>query len=542
MTAADASADLSHGAARLNRRSFGALGFAAAVAATFRPAVAQTPEAPQGPLGLSDVLRPAPEGAASYKDVVDLARRRAADAHRQVKRTLSGVFSDLNYDRYRSVRPAPMALGEGRGAMQVDFLPPGFLYDRPVSIALVDQGQVSDVVFDPKVFELDPGHFDAEQIAAAKADGAAGDMGYSGFRVRTPLNRPDTLDEVAVFQGASYFRAVARDLLYGISARGLAIDTAEPSGEEFPSFTKYWIEKPEPEAQTIVARALLESRSCTGAYEFTIAPGDETLMTVRATIFPRETIERVGIAPLTSMFYFGPGARRETDDYRNAVHDSSGLQMITGGDRRLWRALTNPALLQVSAFVDENPKGFGLTQRQRRFDFYQDDEARYEKRPSAWIEPTADWGRGQIVLVEIPSDSEFNDNIVAFWRPEHPLEPSEQGHEFRYRIHWCALPPDAAPLGRVWATRAGAAVNGKGRRSMVVDFRKASPWSEGLNVRASMNGQPLKNVALRPLPDGEGMRASFEFTPGDSKLIEFELTLFAGDTPESETWLYRWTV
>lgn len=522
---------------RCSRRAF--LGMTSFAALAAGAAWAQDAPAPRP--ALADLLQPVEGGgAADFAAVAEMARRRAQRDHRAVAAVAEGIFADLDYDSYRAIRPAPMALGDGRGAIEVDFLPPGLIFDRPVELAVVRDGQVYGVNFDPSVFDFDPSHFTPEQAAAARRAGPQG-MGYSGIRLRSTLNRPDKLDEVAVFQGASYLRAVGRDMLYGLSARGLAIDTAEPAGEEFPAFTRYWIERPDPEAKEIVIRALLESRSCTGAYEFVVAPGDATSMAVRCRLFPRRPLAKVGIAPLTSMYYFGPGDRRGIDDFRDAVHDSDGLQMITGAGRRLWRPLTNPANLQISAFLDDSPQGFGLTQRARGFDDYEDAEARYDRRPSAWIEPAADWGRGQVVLIEIPVESEFHDNIVAFWRPETPLEPREEGHEFTYRILWCATPPDGSDLGRVISTRTGASVNGAGRRTMVVDFEKESAWAEGLKPEVHAGGEKVTGAVLRPLPGRAGMRLAFDFTPPEGRALEFEATLIGPDGPQTETWLHRWT-
>ncbi len=240
---------------------------------------------------------------------------------------------------------------------------------------------------------------------------------FSGFRLRAPLNRAEHFDEFVVFQGASYFRAVAKGQEYGLSARGLALKTGDARGEEFPFFRTFWIERPRPEANTVVVHALLDSDSTTGAYRFTIRPGDPTVMDVEMTLYPRVELTHVGLAPLTSMFFFGPNDRVGIDDFRPAVHDSDGLAIWNGRGEWLWRPLINPETLQVSAFVDDNPRGFGLLQRHRAFADYQDLEAHYERRPSLWVETIGEWGSGAVQLVEIPSKSEYHDNVVAFWRP-----------------------------------------------------------------------------------------------------------------------------
>lgn len=524
----------------LSRRAFTGLMLAGLAPQAFGlPALAQGVEA-EVVLGDS-VLVPTNGISGSYASLVELARERSKSDPQMRNGRLSGIFANLNYDSFRAIRPESLPLRHENNTIMFDALPPGMVFTNPVRLSVIDGEQTYDVRFDPKLFAFDADYFDQAQVAEMQAQEPDREMGYSGFRLRAQLNRPDKLDEFIVFQGASYFRGVARGMIYGLSARGLAIDTAAPEGEEFPRFTHFWIEAPEPNSLTVVVRALLESTSCAGAFEFEISPGETTVMQTRCTLFPRRTIDQVGIAPLTSMFFFGPSRRAGVDDFRDAVHDSSGLQMVTGGGRRIWRSLANPTNVQVSAFTDENPKGFGLSQRQREFEFYQDAEARYEKRPSGWVEPIGNWGKGAVILVEIPVKTEFNDNIVAFWRPETPLAPTDAGHEFNYRIHWCAIPPDTAPLGRAYALRSGAAVNEPGQRVIVVDFRKDSAWADGITVQAFANSTAIENAVLTELPDGKSIRVSFVYDATNAPVTEFEMTLLGPDGPESETWLYRYT-
>ena len=255
-------------------------------------------------------------------------------------------------------------------------------------------------------------------------------IGFSGLRINSPINRPNVFDEVLVFQGASYFRGVSRGQAYGLSARGLAIDVAQPSGEEFPFFRTFWVERPARSSRQLVVHALLDSPGATGAYTFRIAGGAPTTVDVDVKLFPRRDLMHVGVAPLTSMFLFGGNNRSRMSDFRRAVHDSDGLAIATQGEQ-LWRPLANPRRLQVSAFSVQDLKGFGLIQRHRSFSDYEDLEANYERRPSAWIEPVGSWGNGTVRLVEIPSEEEIHDNIVAYW---NPLEPYAQGPGLRLRL------------------------------------------------------------------------------------------------------------
>ena len=476
--------------------------------------------------------------AGSYAEVVARAKELAAAPYDAPAMELTGPFAELRYDSYRGIRPRTIPLGPERNGFAVDPLPPGFIFKEPVEISVVSTDGVEPMRFSPDLFEFDPNHFDAAALSSWEPPKG---LGFSGFRLRHGLNRPDYLDEFAVFQGASYFRAIARNMIYGLSARGLAIRTGDPKGEEFPIFRKFWIERPPEGAMSIRVRALLDSESCAGAFEFVISPGESTTVQTRCTLFPRVEIDRVGIAPLTSMFLFGPQWRAGMDDFRDAVHDSEGLQMITGRGERLWRPLVNPRQLQVSAFQDSGPIGFGLVQRRRDFDHYSDDEAHYEKRPSGWIEPATDWGEGAVMLIEIPTEYEFNDNIVAYWQPKEPLGPTEDGHRFEYRLDWCGVPPDMAPLARVHATRAGRSIHDENRRVLVVDFSMVENLSAPYEAEVGVSRGEITGLTVRKLPGGKIVRVSFEFAPGEEEVLEFRAALVGPEGPVSERWIYRWT-
>ena len=283
-----------------------------------------------------------------------------------------------------------------------------------------------------------------------------------------------------MFQGASYFRAIAKGTEYGLSARGLALRTAHPAGEEFPAFTHFWIERPSTNATGVVVHALLQSPSTTGAYRFSVTPGNETMIDVDLTLYPRVALDNVGLAPLTSMFLFDESNRSRIDDFRDEVHDSDGLQILMTSGEQIWRPLANPTQLQISSFTADAPKAFGLVQRSRKVSDYHDLEARYEKRPSAWIEPTSDWGPGSVQLIEIPTDREINDNIVALWRPKNPIPAGKPWHA-SYRMRWLPQPRSAAAVGRVSGTRTGPSPDGK-KRLFVVDFDGMGKSIEGLTI------------------------------------------------------------
>jgi periplasmic glucans biosynthesis protein len=461
------------------------------------------------------------------------ARDLAQKPYRAPDQRLPDAFKDLTYDRYRMIRfKTDQALWRAEGLpFQLQFFHRGFYYTNRVDLYEVKDGVAIPIVYSPNMFTF----------GDRPAPDVQGNLGFAGFRIHGPINRPDYFDEISVFLGASYFRAVAKGEVYGLSARGLSIKTADPKGEEFPIFRSFWIERPAKGANSIVVHALLDSESAAAAYRFTIRPGETTIYDIEATLFPRVQIEEVGLATLTSMYFFGPNDRGGVDDFRPAVHDSDGLAIQNGRGEQLWRPLSNPADLQVSAFVDNSPRGFGLMQRERDFHRFEDLEARYEKRPSAWIEPIGDWGEGDVRLVEIPTRTEINDNIVALWRPRGPTRAKGE-YTYTYRVHWGGRMPKPLPLAQTVATRIGAA--SEDARQIVIDFAgeplKGVPPAE-IKGTVSADKGTLRNIVVHPNPEIAGTRVSFQLAPGSEKAIELRAQLLRGDDPLSEVWIYRWT-
>ncbi len=475
-----------------------------------------------------------PEGSAFNADFVKTAAFQLSQ--RPFTRPQLDVpepFSKLTVEQYRDIRfRQEQSIWRGEKLdYELQMFPVGYIYDAPVDIWIVDSGRARQLKADGTLFSIGPQIPNPPQAAP---------FGFSGFRVHGPINRSDVMDEYAVFQGATYFRAVGREQHYGLSARGLAINTAKPGGEEFPLFRTFWIEKPAAGAPEIIVHALLDSPSTTGAYRFVIQPGQATMMDVEATIYPRRDMPHVGLAPLTSMFLHGAAHRRNGNDLRPAVHDSEGLAILNGNGERIWRPLTNPKLLQVSAFIDRDPKGFGLSQRDRSFTNFEDLEARYQDRPTLWVEPRGGWGDGYIELIEIPADEEIHDNIVAFWRPARTLEAGKP-LAFAYRLTWGASVPVAWAAARVHKTRRGQ--SRKGNVLFAVDFDgpavKEAAELPVADVTASAG--TVSNVVVQRYPEIGGVRCNFELQPGSADLIELRLVLRSGERAVSESWLYRWT-
>jgi glucans biosynthesis protein len=469
-------------------------------------------------------------------------RARARDLAAQVPRPSQGEvpawLRELSYDDLRRIEfdgRQSLWHGEGR-AFQVQFLHPGFLFDRSVRVFQLDGGRVTAVPFRREYF-----HYRGTKSGELPAT-----MGFAGFRLMYPLDGSGAAPaEVGSFAGASYFRFMGAGAAYGLSARGLALDTAAAGPEEFPRFTEFWLERPEAGARSMAVLALLESERVTGAYRFTIAPGETTIVDVRAALYFRRPAGVVGLAPLTSMFWRGENSPATVDDYRPEVHDSDGLLLHRGNGEWIWRPLVNPRQVRVATFADENPRGFGLLQRDRDFEHYQDLEAAYHRRPGLWVEPRGGWGRGGVRLVEIPTTTEFDDNMVAFWVPEAGPRTGE-AMEFGYRLHWSGE-GIAPPAGYVRSTRRGkSGVHEPGLERFVVDFAGAALAARGAEARIEPvvtvgAGARLHHVTAQWNPINRTWRVAFLIKPaGTATPVELRCFLREGAAARSETWSYLW--
>ncbi|SEN51485.1 glucans biosynthesis protein [Roseovarius tolerans] len=468
--------------------------------------------------------------------LLDLAREVAAKPYAK-RPTVPQAWQDMSYDEYRSIwfRSKDAIWSEADSTLELDLFLPGLYFPHTVEVNLVEDGMTRTLPFDFSLFDK------TDKAPDLPLDGH---LGYSGLRLRAELEKPGIFQEYAVFQGASYFRVIARDLVYGLSARGLAVDTGGPEGEEFPDFTRFWIEKPAPGVSTHTVHALMESPSVTGIYHFTMRPeGAETEVEVRCTLLPRVALENVGIAPLTSMFYFDATNRHRFDDFRAAVHDSDGLSILNGNGEMLWRPLGNPRDLQISSFVDSNPQGFGLSQRSRAYSDFHDLEAHYHERPSLWITPGEGWGRGAVTLVEIPTDKEIYDNIVAYWRPREPLAEGAE-HSFSYGMTWTGGIEEKKPVARVIETRVGRGFPNDMRQVVTVDFAPHDALPEAyddLVLYVYSNRLETSEGQVQRNPETGGPRLAFSFDPGEVTAAEIRAQLFHEGRGVSEVWLYRWT-
>ncbi len=500
-------------------------------------------------LALAGLLAGAIAGAATTSAAFDLDAV-AAEAEALAKRPYQGPpgsddpgavpdwLTEISYDQWRDIRFRPdEALWRGASSrFEVQFFHPGLYYDRTVKMHVVDAEGIRPVPFSPSQFDYGENDF---------ASRVPQDLGFSGLRVHFPIKQAGYKDEVIVFLGASYLRAIGRDQAYGLSARGLAIDTALPTGEEFPWFREFWLVRPAPTAREFELFALLDSPRATGAFRFVVAPGEQTQVEVEARLYLREGVGKLGIAPLTSMFFFGENTLRRPEDFRPEIHDSDGLLVLDGAGEWIWRPLDNPRTLNVSSFQSRNPKGFGLLQRDRNFDHYQDLETRQETRPSVWVTPRGDWGAGHVELIEIPTPEDIHDNIVAFWVPEKLPKPGEP-LSLAYQLSWYGDDASKPPGGRAVATRRDAGTFEDAQR-FVIDF-------EGGKLASLPSDTVLRGVVSAITPEGEpgelleqivtynpvtrGWRLVFQIRPSGGDPLELRAFLQREDEALTETWTY----
>ncbi len=477
--------------------------------------------------------------------LTQLAQTRASEPYRANSDKLPPALADITYDQLRDIR-----FKTDRSVWRTEKLPfeaqffhLGLYQTEPVRIhEITPDGSVRHLPYSGDDFDYGRNAFNPKPW---------GDLGHAGFRLHYPINNAAYKDELIVFQGASYFRALGAGQQYGLSARGLAIDTVGGQGEEFPRFTEFWIQRPAANATEVTVLALLESPRATGAYRFVVRPGAETTTTVNARVFLRKgagPVNTLGIAPLTSMFLSGEN-QPMASDFRPEVHDSDGLMMVTGQGEWLWRPLQRPDAPVVSSFSMTDPRGFGLMQRDRSFASYEDVEAHYERRPSAWIKPLGQWGAGRVELVQLPTPDETHDNIVAYWVPA-ALPPPGQPLELSYELAWQGEAQQRPPSSWVTQTRRGYGYTKltpeeqKAQPQYVVDF--AGPALDSLpseaKVRAVVtvdsNGQLIETLAY-PNPATRSWRVTLRVQRVDpAKPVELRAFLQHQNDTVSETWTH----
>ncbi len=471
----------------------------------------------------------------SAAQVGTAAKALAAKPYHAPGAELPDVFANLPLDQYGLIQNRPGSaiwIGDNLG-FAVEPLHRGSVFSTPMRLNVVENGASRPLVYNLQDFDF----------GTIKPPADVKDIGFSGFRV---LASPPGghVEAVAIFQGASFFRAVARRQVMGVKARGLAIKVADPKGEEVPVFREVWIERPTLAEGALIVHALLDSESLTGAYRFTLRAGDATIIDSECTLFARVAVDNLGFAPMAATYTTGGLDRRRSDEARPNVFEAGGLQMLNGRDEWLWRPVCNRDTLQSSSFVDDNPRGFGFMQRERDFEQFLDDDNCWDKRPSLWVEPLGDWGPGAVTLIEVPSDSDVNQNMIAFWRPNAPLAAGSET-SFAYRQFWCWSPPASTPGAATTQSRSGRTPGGGKRRRFLVEFasdlfadaQKSRDITPNIRATAGAIIAPRKFASKTR----KTYRVQFDLDPGAETLCELRLVLEAAGKPMSEIWLYRWT-
>ncbi|MCB4434669.1 glucan biosynthesis protein G [Alteromonas sp. McT4-15] len=493
-------------------------------------------------LEVSDANQPQ-KSSPVLQSVIDAARASAKEDYEQDDHGLDSKLKEIDYTTYRSIRfDSEASLWRGENDYELQFFHPGFLYEYPVTIHTIGADNTpTRLPFDSAMFKYDG----SAQALAGLTDEKSG---FAGFRVHYPIKNNEYKDEFAVFLGASYFRLVGKNQVYGISARGLAIDTALAKGEEFPHFTEFWVIEPS-DGQPITIYARLESPSVAGAYKFVIEPGIDTRVKVESWLFAREDVAKLGVAPFTSMFLYGENTQGRIDDYRPEVHDSDGVLMVTHAGEEIWRPLTNPARLQVTSLSDTAPKGFGMLQRDAEWGNYLDAEANYHLRPGLWVTPEAGFDKGRLEVVEIPTKSEIHDNIVAFWTPETPFNAGESLY-FSYQLSTVEQNPFVSELASVVRTRQGKAVlpgdefkNDKlsTTRQFSVDFTAPQDTSfddQAMKLVVQGANGAISEQRLYAVADGQEWRATFLVKPKEKQTVDMRAYIEKDGKRISEVWNY----
>ncbi|ACB95432.1 glucan biosynthesis protein [Beijerinckia indica] len=467
-------------------------------------------------------------------NVTEAARALARQAYKPLRQPLPDVFAALSHDQYGTIYAKPgtaLWAGDNLG-FAIEPLHRGFIFSDPMEINIVEHGAARRLVYDQAQFAF----------GKLAVPNAMGDIGFSGFRILVPQDAQN-FGALATFQGASFFHAIARGQSEGVTARALSIKTADPRGEEFPAIRAIWIETPTLAENALTLHALIDSESVAGAYRFTLHPSEATIIDTECTLFARTNVDRFGLATMTGAHLLAPVDQRHMDDLRPQVSEVGGLAMLSGRGEWLWRPVANRETLQISVFTDEKPHGFGFLQRDRAFDAFQDDFQHWETRPSLWIEPIGEWAAGALQLIEIPSDAEINDNILAFWQPRQALAPGSET-SFAYRQFWCWTPPVSPPLAITTASRQGHGSAAR-RRRFLVQFTGpglADP-QKIKDVKPNLTATPGTILDMRTfaLPERQSYRIVFELDPGTETTSEMRLVLEVAGVPISETWLYRWT-
>jgi periplasmic glucans biosynthesis protein len=483
------------------------------------------------------VARPADGVSFTSSTVANLAQEVASKPYKPPAKISLGSLSTISPDDYAQIayRPEKIVWGGDKLGFAIEPLHPGSNVTGQMQIFLVESGVARRLNYDPANFNF----------GKVKPPAANANLDHSGFRI-LKVDRNGTMAPIASFQDASYFTAIVPNQTWGLIARPLSVRATTGPGEEAPQIRMVWIEQPSVASNTLVIHALIDTSSLAAAYQFTLRANDVVIVDTECTIFARTAVGHFGLAATQATYFFGALERRNTDDVRPAAHEIKGAQILTGAGEWIWRPVTNRNSVQLSGFVDTNPRGFGLLQRDRTFEDFLDDDNQWQRRPSLWIEPIGEWGPGEVTLVEVPAASQNNKNIALYWRPKSGLASGSKS-QFAYRQFWCWTPPEQPTGALVALSRIGRLPGNPpgARRRILVQFKGGPIGDEkefaDLAPKVWTSAGKLLSVRTFRSSRQKSLRVVFDFDPGGEPLVELRLVLESKGKPVSETWLYRWT-
>lgn len=470
-----------------------------------------------------------------FASLTQLAHTLAELPYDDSARLVPEFLTKLGYDEYRDFKYKPeQALWvDQQLPFEMTFFHAGYIYPKSVAMHAINQeGSVTSIPFSSEMFTYGP---QAELI-----DRLPSDLNFSGFQIWS-RDESGEMQDVGLFQGASYLRMVSSFGEYGLSARALSIDTTNQEQEEFPEFTQFWFKQPKPDDTSFVFFGLLDSPSITGAYRFELTPANPIRLQVQAKLMPRRDVKELGLAPFSTMYWYGENSAAKPADFRPEVHDSDGLQ-IQNENEQIFRSIHNPARTRVDVFEGENLLSFGLLQRDRNFENYQDIEARYHLRPDAWIVPGENMQAGNVHLLEIESPHEYADNIALAWVPRETPKPGDT-FSYSYDLYFGEKP--APKLAAIVASRYGESLRGDGSIEFVIDVA-GEPLSSlrddvELTIESSIEGGEIIWQNIRKNPFNATWRMNLRVSPADDiEGVRLRAKLQHNNTPVSETWVYWW--
>ena len=469
--------------------------------------------------------------------VADLARALAAEPHKPPAPAPLDALASATPEDMAAVRYKPAELLWEGDNLAFTIEPLHRSRNLPGEVELY----TVDGVFAARV-PYDPGKFDFGKL---KPPPASAQLGFTGFRVHH-RGGDGKLNPVASLLNASIVSAAAHDQVWGAISQLLTVRSGEQMAEEAPHIRAVWIEKPKPTATELILHAVVDTPSLAGAVRFTLRVGEATVIDTECTIFARRQVDHFGLAPIQATYLSGPLDWPHADDMRPAVYEAGGVQMLTGSGEWIWRPIANRARLQISGFVDNDPQGFGLIQRDRVFSAFLDDDNEWQRRPSVWIEPIGKWGQGEITLMEIPAASQNNKNIACYWRPKPALAAGSEG-SFAYRQFWSWRPPGRSDGAIVTASRIGRipgdTSEAKTRFLLQFEGGQLSDPAKAATIVPIIWSSAGKVSSLRTYrtPRHRSMRVVFDLDASGQPLVELRVVLKQDAVSTSETWLYRWT-